>query len=237
MFCFNCVLCESETNSHLVNDRFYCTSKWVTIFKNTNLVGLYQTQFIIKRLEQFVWVEKTVQNKALKIIEQNITAKYSDIWNHLSWVMIQRLRYLPRRSKKANNPQIRIIFFKARLQLQKWIELSRTNILKQIYYEVRYGSVEVLQWISAYSNLFQVNCFEVWDQQITNCLLQAFVIWPFLRCPMATEKIHSIKQKLTTWSDMRQHIWQFRRQTVSKNASIQLIHNKYIFKHLTLSIF
>lgn len=37
---------------------------------------LDQTQFIIKRLEQFVWVEKTVQNKALKIVEQNITAKY-----------------------------------------------------------------------------------------------------------------------------------------------------------------
>lgn len=33
--------------------------------------GFYQTQFIIKRLEQFFWVEKT-----LKIIEQNITAKY-----------------------------------------------------------------------------------------------------------------------------------------------------------------
>lgn len=37
---------------------------------------LYQTQFIIKRVEQFVWVEKTLQNKALKIIEQNITARY-----------------------------------------------------------------------------------------------------------------------------------------------------------------
>lgn len=36
---------------------------------------------------------------------------------------------------------------------------------------------------------------------------------------------------------MNEHIWQFRRQTVSKNASIQLINNKYIFKHLTLSIF
>lgn len=38
--------------------------------------GFYQTRFIIKRLEQFVWVEKTLQNKTLKIIEQNITAKY-----------------------------------------------------------------------------------------------------------------------------------------------------------------
>lgn len=38
--------------------------------------GFYQTQFIIKILEQFVWVEKTLQNKTLKIIEQNITAKY-----------------------------------------------------------------------------------------------------------------------------------------------------------------
>lgn len=37
---------------------------------------LYQTQSIIKRLEQFVWVVKALQNKALKIIEQNITAKY-----------------------------------------------------------------------------------------------------------------------------------------------------------------
>lgn len=25
--CFNCVLCESETNSHLLNDKFYCISK------------------------------------------------------------------------------------------------------------------------------------------------------------------------------------------------------------------
>lgn len=38
--------------------------------------GFYQTRFIIKRLEQFVWVEKTLQNKTLKIIEQNSTAKY-----------------------------------------------------------------------------------------------------------------------------------------------------------------
>lgn len=76
VFCFNCVLCESETNSHFVNDKFYCSSKWVAIFKNTLLMVLYQTQSIIKRLEQFVWVVKALQNKALKIIEQNITAKY-----------------------------------------------------------------------------------------------------------------------------------------------------------------
>jgi len=37
---------------------------------------LYQTQFIIKILEQFVWVEKTLQNRALKITERSITAKY-----------------------------------------------------------------------------------------------------------------------------------------------------------------
>lgn len=37
---------------------------------------LYQTQFIIKRLEQLLGIEKTLQNKALKNIEQNITAKY-----------------------------------------------------------------------------------------------------------------------------------------------------------------
>lgn len=37
---------------------------------------LYQTQLIIKRLEQLLGVEKTLQNKALKNIEQNITAKY-----------------------------------------------------------------------------------------------------------------------------------------------------------------
>lgn len=120
------------------------------------------------------------------------------------------------------------VFFKARLQLQKWTELSITNISKEIYYEVRYGSVEVLQWISAYSNLFQVNDTDVWDQQATACLLQSCHMTSSFRCPMATEKIHSIKQKkLITWSDMNKHIWQFRRQSISKNASIQLIINTF----------
>lgn len=108
-----------------------------------------------------------------KILQPSI----SEIWNHLSWVMIQRLWYLPRRSREAHKPQIRWFFFKARLQLQKWSELSRTNVLKQIYYEVRYGSVEMLQWISAYSNLLQVNYCEVWDSRL---LTASFVIWPSL---------------------------------------------------------
>lgn len=121
----------------------------------------YQTQFIIKRLEQFFWVEKTLQNKTLKIIEQNITAKYFRYLNLPFSGHDSKTLDTCQGQKRLTTLKYVCFLFKARLQLQEWIDLSRTNILKQIYYEVRYGSVEVLQWISAYSNLFQVNYSEV----------------------------------------------------------------------------
>lgn len=109
------------------------------------------------------------KTKHLKLLNKILQPSTSDIWNHLSSDMMQRLWYLPR-SKKGNNPQICGFFFKARLQLQTWIELNRTNIFKQIYYAVRYGSVEVLQLIYAYSDLLQVSIltFEI-SRLLTAC--------------------------------------------------------------------
>lgn len=72
---------------------------------------LYQTQFIIKRLEQFLGVEKTLQNKALKNIEQNITAKYfrnlkSPFLGHDSKTVI-----LAKKVKRGSQTSNKVIFF------------------------------------------------------------------------------------------------------------------------------
>lgn len=124
-------------------------------------------------------LKRHYKTKHLKLLNAIPQPSILDIWTCLSWVMIQRFDTCQEGQKRLTTLKYVCFLFKARLQLQKWIELSRTNILKQIYYEVRYGSVEVLQWISAYWNLFQVNYSEVWDWQTVSACFNLLLYDPF----------------------------------------------------------